>query len=246
MDFGFKKVSETEKTKLVNGVFSQVASRYDLMNDLMSFGVHRYWKSKLLKEISLFDGAKIVDVACGTGDISLALAKKTDAQINIDAVDPNSSMLEIAKLRSIDQNLFKKLNFTCAGAEKLPFPDHHFDCYVVSFGIRNFTDIAGALCEAHRVLKPDGKFICLEFSKVNDYFLQKFYDFYSFKIIPKLGELVLNDRDSYQYLVESIRKFPEQKRFQEMIASAGFSNQSAQSLSFGTATINVGHKKQQP
>lgn len=210
------------------------------MNDLMSFGIHRNWKNKMVEKISLSRNCKIIDVAGGTGDIAFRIAKKAQAQglnIEIDVVDINSQMLEVGKARAIDKNLFKNLKFSVGDGEKLDFADQQFDVYTIAFGIRNFTNIAQGLNEARRVLKNGGKFICLEFSKVNDYFLQKIYDQYSFKIIPKIGELVLKDHNSYQYLVESIRKFPSQEEFKKMILSAGFSKVEYQSLQFGVVTI---------
>jgi demethylmenaquinone methyltransferase/2-methoxy-6-polyprenyl-1,4-benzoquinol methylase len=263
VDFGFKKVNREEKSNLVKGIFSGVAKKYDLMNDLMSAGVHRIWKDKMIEEINLkscqnaLDGSdpiKVIDLAGGTGDIAFRIAKKasmlrglntekgSNPFIKIDIVDINQEMLDVGKKRAIDLNLFSDLTFTCADGENLAFLDNSFDFFTISFGIRNFTDINAGLKEAFRVLKPGGKFICLEFSKVNDYFLQKIYDTYSFKIIPKIGEVILKDRDSYQYLVESIRKFPDQEKFKKMIETVGFKNVSYKNLSFGAAAIHVGYK----
>ena len=251
VDFGFKKVNREEKSNLVKEIFSGVAKKYDLMNDLMSAGVHRIWKNKMMEEISWgltpkgSDPLKVIDLAGGTGDIAFRMAKKArenGVEYAIDVVDINQEMLDVGKERAIDLNLFSDLKFTCADGEKLPFEDNSFDYFTISFGIRNFTDISAGLAEAYRVLKPGGKFICLEFSKVNDYFLQKIYDTYSFKIIPKIGEVVLKDRASYQYLVESIRKFPSQDNFKKMIETVGFKNASYKNLSFGAAAIHVGHK----
>ncbi len=245
VDFGFKKVDINEKTGLVKEVFSNVAKKYDLMNDLMSAGIHRVWKNKMIEEVNLKDDAKIIDLAGGTGDIAFRIAKKAkkeNLKCEIKVVDINQEMLDVGKSRAVDLNLFSNLEFICCDGEKLCFEDEKFDFFTIAFGIRNFTDINKALHEAHRVLKPGGKFICLEFSKVNDYFLQKIYDAYSFKIIPKIGEMVLKDRASYQYLVESIRKFPTQDEFKKMIENAGFKNVKYQNLSFGAAAIHVGVK----
>lgn len=246
-DFGFKKVNRDEKEHLVKGIFSNVAKKYDLMNDLMSAGVHRIWKNKMIEEIS-FDGKsdlKFIDVAGGTGDIAFRITKKAqqkNIKHHIEVVDINQEMLDCGKDRAIDINLFTNLTFTCANGEKLPFEDNSFDFFTIAFGIRNFTNIDQGLAEAYRVLKPGGKFICLEFSRVNNYFLQKFYDAYSFNVIPRVGEIILKDRESYQYLVESIRKFPSQDVFRGMIEKAGFKSASYQNLSFGTAAIHVGQK----
>jgi demethylmenaquinone methyltransferase/2-methoxy-6-polyprenyl-1,4-benzoquinol methylase len=245
VDFGFKKVERSQKVNLVKDIFSSVAKKYDLMNDLMSAGVHRLWKNKMVDEIDFKGEMKVIDLAGGTGDIAFRIAKKA-AQSNvkcaIDVVDINQQMLDVGQARAIDLNLFSNLKFTCCDGEKLSFENETFDFFTIAFGIRNFTNIDLALLEAHRVLKPGGKFICLEFSKVNDYFLQKIYDAYSFKVIPRLGEITTNDRESYQYLVESIRKFPPQEEFKKMIEKAGFKQVKYQNLSFGAAAIHVGIK----
>ncbi len=241
-------MSVEEKAGLVKEIFSAVAKKYDLMNDLMSGGVHRLWKNKMVEEISFAEAEKtyrIIDLAGGTGDIAFRIAKKSRAQkvkCAIDVVDINQEMLEVGGQRAVDLNLFSDLKFTCCDGEKLCFEDEVFDFFTIAFGIRNFTNIDSALLEAYRVLKPGGKFICLEFSKVNDYFLQKIYDSYSFKIIPKIGEIILKDRASYQYLVESIRKFPSQDEFKKMIEKAGFKNVTYHNLSFGAAAIHRGEK----
>lgn len=238
--FGFKQVNREQKADLVKEIFSNVAKKYDVMNDLMSAGVHRIWKNKMLEEIT-GNPARVIDVAGGTGDIAFRITKKFP-QTKIDIVDINQEMLDVGRERAVDLNLFSNLEFTCCDGEKLSFADETFDFFTIAFGIRNFTNIDKGLAEAYRVLKPGGKFICLEFSKVNDYFLQKIYDIYSFKLIPKIGEVVLKDRDSYQYLVESIRKFPPQDEFKKMIEKAGFKNASYQNLTFGTAAIHTGIK----
>lgn len=238
--FGFQQVDIDQKSQLVKEIFSNVASKYDLMNDLMSFGIHRNWKNKMIEKINLSRNCKIIDVAGGTGDIAMRILKKPNSSnlnCSIDIIDINQEMLEVGKQRAVDANLFSQLKFTCGDGENLPFADKQFDFYTIAFGMRNFTDIPKGLNEARRVLKDGGKFICLEFSKVEDYFLQKIYDQYSFKIIPKIGEIVLKDRNSYQYLVESIRKFPPQNQFKKMIEDAGFSSVSYQNLNFGVVSI---------
>lgn len=246
--FGFKQVNRDEKANLVKEIFSNVAKKYDLMNDLMSAGVHRIWKDKMVKEIE-FSNSEIrtIDLAGGTGDVAFRIVRKArekNVKCKVDVVDINQEMLNVGQERAIDNNLFADLKFTCCDGEKLCFDDNSFDFFTIAFGIRNFTNIDAGLSEAYRVLKPGGKFICLEFSKVNDYFLQKIYDAYSFNVIPKIGEVILKDRASYQYLVESIRKFPSQDNFKKMIEIAGFENVSYQNLTFGTAAIHVGYKKQ--
>lgn len=243
--FGFKQVDREQKAGLVKEIFSGVAKKYDLMNDLMSAGVHRIWKNKMVEELDFKGSARVIDLAGGTGDVAFRIARKArekGMKCEIDVVDINQEMLDVGKDRAVDLNLFSNLKFTCCDGEKLCFADETFDFFTIAFGIRNFTDINAGLSEAYRVLKPGGKFVCLEFSKVNDYFLQKIYDIYSFKVIPKIGEVVLKDRASYQYLVESIRKFPSQNEFKKMIEKAGFKNVSYQNLSFGTAAIHIGIK----
>lgn len=248
VNFGFRLVNSEDKPNLVKGVFSSVAKKYDLMNDLMSAGIHRIWKNKMIEEIDFANISKpyrIIDVAGGTGDIAFRIIKKArqkNAKCEVEVVDINQSMLDVGKARAIDQNLFSDLKFTCCDGEKLVFADQTFDFFTIAFGIRNFTNLAIALSEAYRVLKPQGKFICLEFHPVNDYFLQKIYDFYSFKVIPKIGEILLRDRDSYCYLVESIRKFPTQIQFQEMIKKAGFQRVRFKNLTSGIASIHIGEK----
>ncbi len=244
--FGFKEVDRDQKSNLVKNIFSNVAKKYDLMNDLMSAGTHRLWKNNMINCIDFFDNIKIIDVAGGTGDIAFRIAKKAQEKslnYQIEVVDINPQMLEVGRLRAVDMNLFSHLNFVENDGENLKFADESFDVFTIAFGIRNFTNIDKGLREAHRVLKKGGKFICLEFSKVEDIFLQKIYDTYSFKIIPKIGEFILKDHDSYQYLVESIRKFPDQKSFTKLIENAGFSRVGYQNLTFGACAIHWGFKE---
>ena len=244
--FGFKEVDRDQKSNLVKNIFSNVAKKYDLMNDLMSAGTHRLWKNNMINCIDFFDNIKIIDVAGGTGDIAFRIAKKAQEKslnYQIEVVDINPQMLEVGRLRAVDMNLFSHLNFVENDGENLKFADESFDVFTIAFGIRNFTNIDKGLREAHRVLKKGGKFICLEFSKVEDIFLQKIYDTYSFKIIPKIGEVILKDHDSYQYLVESIRKFPDQKSFTKLIENAGFSRVGYQNLTFGACAIHWGFKE---
>jgi ubiquinone/menaquinone biosynthesis methyltransferase len=246
--FGFKEVKIEEKSNLVKEIFSSVAGKYDLMNDLMSLGAHRIWKDKMISEIKIntdSENLNFIDVAGGTGDIAFRICKKMQKEgknFAVKVVDINQEMLDVGHQRSVDKNLFSNLEFINCDGENLNFADESFDFFTIAFGIRNFTNIDAGLSEAHRVLKKGGKFICLEFSKVNDYFLQKIYDKYSFNIIPKIGEIILNDRASYQYLVESIRKFPTQENFKNMIENAGFKNVSYQNLTFGCVAIHVGYK----
>jgi len=243
--FGFKEVNISQKANLVGQIFSNVAQKYDLMNDVMSAGTHRLWKNSMIKHLDFFDNMKVIDVAGGTGDIAFRIAKcaqEKSLNYQVDLVDINPQMLEIGRLRAVDKNLFSNLKFTEADGENLPFADETFDYFTIAFGIRNFTNIEKGIQEAFRVLKKGGKFICLEFSKVEDLLLRKIYDNYSFKIIPKMGEFILKDGDSYQYLVESIRKFPDQKTFKKMIENQGFSEVKYQNLTFGVSAIHYAIK----
>lgn len=239
--FGYKQVDKNDKEKLVRDVFSSVATKYDIMNDAMSLGVHRCWKNSFVNGIKLNDDTKIIDVAGGTGDIAFRLHKKNNnSQITV--CDINLQMLNEGKNRAIDLNILNKLDWVCANAENLPFPDDHFDYYTIAFGIRNVTNIDNALEQAYRVLKPGGKFMCLEFSHVNNELFDKFYNFYSFKIIPFIGKQIAKDEDSYRYLVESIRKFPNQNEFSKKIENANFSNVKYRNLTNGIVAIHSGWK----
>jgi demethylmenaquinone methyltransferase/2-methoxy-6-polyprenyl-1,4-benzoquinol methylase len=243
--FGFKTVDAAEKPKMVEGVFKSVASKYDIMNDVMSFGLHRLWKDEMVRSIKTFSGAKHLDLAGGTGDITFRIlksAKQKNQNIEIVLSDINDSMLAEGKARAVDKNLNDKINFQIIDAENIPFADNSFDFCTIAFGIRNVTNIPKALAEINRVLKPGGKFICLEFSDVNSAMLAKIYDLYSFKFIPKFGKLVANDADSYEYLVESIRKFPDAETFANMLQTAGLQKVSYKKLNFGVVAIHSGWK----
>ncbi len=245
--FGFKQVDENQKSSMVREVFNSVASKYDMMNDFMSGGLHRIWKDKMVKEIKFnpHQEYRTIDVAGGTGDIAFRILRKAQAEnvkVEIEVADINAEMLAVGRERAVDKNLFNHLNFNCCNGEELPYKDNSFDYYTIAFGIRNFTNIQNGLNEAFRVLKSGGKFMCLEFSSVNVLPLAKIYDFYSFKAIPKIGKLVAGDEASYQYLVESIRKFPNQESFKKMIEKAGFKNVSYTSLNFGVVAIHIGYK----
>jgi len=243
-NFGFKKVDYSEKQKLVNNIFANVADKYDLMNDLMSFGLHRLWKDEFIRQIPNLN-SRILDVASGSGDIALRLAKKARDRgnnISLTLSDINEEMLKYARKKSIDLNLFKNLDFKVASAEELPFFDNSFDYYTIAFGIRNVPDINKALKEAYRVLKPMGKFICLEFSKVKEGCLKDFYKFYSFNIIPSIGQMITSNKEAYEYLVESIDLFPAQDEFRIMIKDAGFEEVSYKNLSNGIVAVHSAYK----
>ena len=258
VDFGFQRVAPEEKAPRVRDVFDTVSNRYDLMNDLMSGGLHRLWKNSMIRWLNPQPGMCIIDVAGGTGDIALRIMSalslrerggvsrgegNTDrgphpsplpkGEGTITVADINHSMLEQGRNRAIDHNAQADIDWLCADAESLPCPDNHFDAYTIAFGIRNVTYIDKALAEAYRVLKPGGRFLCLEFSHVANPLLQKLYDSYSFHVIPSVGEKVTGSADSYRYLVESIRKFPKQERFAEMLREAGFGNVQYRNLTQG-------------
>lgn len=237
--FGFKQVEEEQKASMVRGVFDSVASRYDIMNDLMSGGLHRLWKNDMVAMLAPRPVQHILDVAGGTGDIAFRI-RKSGAQVTI--CDINQHMLEEGRNRAMDKNFLTGLEWAVGNAESLPFPDNHFDAYTIAFGIRNVTHIDKALQEAYRVLKPAGRFLCLEFSHLKHPLLQKGYDAYSFAAIPKIGALVTGSADPYQYLVESIRQFPNQEKFAGMIRAAGFANVQYKNLTQGVVAIHSGRK----
>lgn len=240
VDFGFRKVHASEKAPLVRDVFDNVASRYDLMNDVMSGGLHRLWKNNMISWLGPRAGMHIIDVAGGTGDIAMRLKSRADCHVTV--ADINHSMLEQGRNRAIDHNTMQGIDWLCADAEALPCPDNHFDAYTIAFGIRNVTHIDKALAEAFRVLKPGGRFLCLEFSAVHQPLLQKLYDAYSFKLIPQFGKWLTGSADSYQYLVESIRKFPDQEAFASMIRTAGFENVQYRNMTQGVVALHSGRK----
>ncbi len=238
--FGFREVPEEDKEGLVKEVFSSVAARYDLMNDLMSAGIHRIWKDAMVEWLNPQPGWRALDVAGGTGDIAFRIADMTksrggDAAITV--CDINADMLGEGVRRAREKGE-SAIEWVCGNAERLPFPDRHFDSYTIAFGIRNVTHIDAALSEARRVLKPGGRFLCLEFSKVAVPGLDALYDAYSFKLLPKIGGWVAKDEDSYRYLAESIRRFPSQAKFASMIAAAGLSRVKVRNLSGGIAAMH--------
>ncbi len=239
--FGFSEVPVAEKTARVRSVFDSVAQRYDLMNDLMSGGVHRLWKSAFVDRLNPQPGMDIVDVAGGTGDIAHRILARCDDQANVTICDINANMLTAGRDRAIDQGRLAGQgapHLACGNAEQLPFADNTFDAYTIAFGLRNVTHIDKALAEARRVLKPGGHFLCLEFSRVVVPFLAPIYDRYSFSILPQIGALVARDRDAYVYLAESIRKFPPQEELSAMLRDADFDQVTHQNLSGGIAAIH--------
>jgi len=242
--FGFRQVNEGEKQHLVNDVFHRVADRYDLMNDLMSAGLHRAWKAAMVDWLapSKRPGFRSLDVAGGTGDIAFRIVEASNRNAHVTVLDINGSMLGVGRDRAIKRGIDQHLTFVEANAEELPFDDNTFDAYTIAFGIRNVPRIHVALSEAFRVLKPGGRFMCLEFSEVTMPMLDKFYDAWSFNAIPRIGKAVAGDAESYQYLVESIRKFPNQQNFADMIRDAGFSRVTWRDYSGGIAACHSGWK----
>jgi demethylmenaquinone methyltransferase / 2-methoxy-6-polyprenyl-1,4-benzoquinol methylase len=241
--FGFRDVPLDDKQTLVNDVFHSVASRYDLMNDLMSGGLHRVWKDIMVNALNPPKSDApfaLLDVAGGTGDISFRAARKAGAGFHATVCDINTDMLEVGRQRAIKQYLDDKVSFVEGNAEALSFPDRSFDAYTIAFGIRNVPRIDLALSEAHRVLKHGGRFLCLEFSTVEVPGLDKLYDMFSFNVIPQLGRAITGDAESYRYLVESIRKFPRPNAFAEMISAASFARVSHQILSGGIVALHSG------
>ena len=245
--FGFRDVNVEEKQSLVRGVFDSVADKYDIMNDVMSAGLHRAWKNVFIRDLRPQPGMHLLDVAGGTGDIAFRFLKSAnknlaegDQAAKVTICDINANMLAAGRARALDQGILDPIDWVTGNAEMLPLPDNSVDAYTIAFGIRNVTNIDNALKEAHRVLKPGGRFMCLEFSEVNLPLLKEFYDTYSFTLIPKFGEMITGDKDSYQYLVESIRKFPKQEKFIQMIFDAGFRQVSYKNLSGGIVAIHSG------
>lgn len=263
--FGFRDVEKEQKEDLVRGVFDSVADNYDVMNDIMSGTLHRYWKDEFVNTLHPLPGMQIIDVAGGTGDVAFRMhdmiRKKARRDIiekrgtededganssgdKIVVCDINTEMLRVGEDRAIKRgyDVVSNMNFVEGNAEKLPFENDTFDAYTIAFGIRNVTNIDNALAEANRVLKKGGRFMCLEFSRVENDILRQVYDTYSFNVIPKVGEMVTKDRESYQYLVESIRKFPDQETFENMIKHAGFKFVTHRNFTNGVVAMHSGFK----
>jgi len=264
--FGFDEVPENEKQTRVNQVFSSVADKYDLMNDVMSFGIHRIWKDYFIRVIRPDPQWNYIDVAGGTGDIAFRYLKELDRYYPSSPQSPvtpthtyiagnriqptskcvvadiNPNMLAVGKQRAIDNNLHDRIQWVEANAEELPFDNEQFDFYTIAFGIRNCTHIDRVVSEAYRVLKKGGRFLCLEFSQVNNTLLRYVYDQYSKTFIPPMGQIIANDWKSYQYLIESIRVFPNQKEFADLIRSCNFQYVTYENLSLGIAAIHSGYK----
>ncbi|WP_264435797.1 bifunctional demethylmenaquinone methyltransferase/2-methoxy-6-polyprenyl-1,4-benzoquinol methylase UbiE [Coxiella endosymbiont of Dermacentor marginatus] len=239
--FGYQTIPIDQKTSKVKNIFTSVASKYDLMNDLMSFGIHRFWKDFAIKLCQLRPGHQILDLAGGTGDLTQRISSLIEDNGIIVLADINSAMLKIAKNRLLNQGIFYNIQFIQVNAEALPFPDNFFDRIVIGFGLRNVTDKIAALRSMYQVLKPGGLVTILEFSKPH-YPLQSLYDFYSFKLLPWLGKKVAHDEASYRYLVESIRVHPDQKTLIKMMIEAGWEDCNYHNLSGGIVAVHRGYK----
>jgi demethylmenaquinone methyltransferase/2-methoxy-6-polyprenyl-1,4-benzoquinol methylase len=237
--FGFETVDETEKAKKVAGVFTSVASKYDIMNDLMSVGLHRIWKRFAVGLANVHEGQRVLDIAGGSGDISRLFLDKVGKNGQVILTDINNAMLRVGRDRLLDEG--KATPTAQCDAEHLPFPDNYFDCVSIAFGLRNVTHKDAALREMHRVLKPGGRVIVLEFSKVAKP-LEKMYDLYSFKLLPKMGEIIANDADSYRYLAESIRMHPGQEELKQMMVDAGLERVEYFNMTGGVVAVHRGYK----
>lgn len=241
-DFGYKKVSLDEKTDLVGKVFSSVATKYDLMNDLMSAGIHRIWKKIAIQHCAIRAGQTVLDLAGGTGDLTYAFAKELGSDGQVILADINAEMLYAGREKLINRGQLRNVQYLQLNAESLPFADHHFDCIAIGFGLRNVTRKELALQEMFRVLKPGGRVVILEFSKPVYTHLRKAYDLYSFGVLPLLGKIIAKDADSYRYLAESIRMHPDQEKLKSMLETVGFAQCSFLNLTGGICAIHKGFK----
>ncbi len=240
-DFGYERVTEEEKTDKVGAVFDSVSQKYDLMNDLMSLGLHRFWKRFAMMHTGLTKGMSALDVAGGTGDLASSLCQQVGKKGTVVLTDINFNMLINGRSKLLDQGKLNQINLIQSNAESLPFVNDFFDCITIGFGLRNITNKEKALTSIMQVIKPGGRLLILEFSKPNE-LISPFYDFYSFSVLPKLGDWVVNDADSYQYLAESIRMHPDQKKLKEMMETIGFSNCEYFNLTGGIVALHIGYK----
>ena len=242
IDFGYTQVLKQDKVKRVAEVFHSVADKYDVMNDLMSFGIHRIWKKITIEYSSVRKGQKVLDLAGGTGDLTAKFSQIVGDDGLVVLADINESMLKVGRDKLRDKGLFKNIEYVQANAEELPFADNYFDCITISFGLRNVTDKQKALQSMWRVLKPGGRLLILEFSKPQYQILNKAYDLYSFTMLPLMGKIVANDADSYRYLAESIRMHPDQKTLKKMMEDAGFVDVKYHNMTGGIVALHTGFK----
>ncbi|MDX1434087.1 MAG: bifunctional demethylmenaquinone methyltransferase/2-methoxy-6-polyprenyl-1,4-benzoquinol methylase UbiE [Gammaproteobacteria bacterium] len=242
MDFGFEDVPASEKAARVAAVFSSVAPRYDLMNDLMSFGAHRLWKRFAVALANVRPGHRVLDLAAGTGDLAVLLARRVGARGCVVMADINADMLGLGRRRLLDQGIVGTVRYVQSDAESLPFPDDHFDVVTIAFGLRNVTDKGRALASIHRVLRPGGQLLVLEFSRLRLKWLEPLYRAYSFNVLPRIGGAVAGDAASYRYLAESISRHPGQEELLAMLGRAGFERASCHNLSFGVVALHRGYK----
>jgi demethylmenaquinone methyltransferase/2-methoxy-6-polyprenyl-1,4-benzoquinol methylase len=241
-DFGFKQVNKSEKVSMVADVFHSVAAKYDVMNDLMSMGVHRLWKRYTIDSSGVKVGQRVLDLAGGTGDLAAKFSRIVGPKGQVVLADINHSMLMFGKEKLTNMGIIGNIEYVQANAEKLPFPDNHFDLITIAFGLRNVTDKSAALASMFRVLKPGGRLLVLEFSKPTSEVFSKVYDTYSFHVLPRMGKLIANDAESYRYLAESIRMHPDQVTLESMMQEVGFEQTSYHNLSGGIVALHRGFK----
>lgn len=241
-DFGFKKVNKSEKVSMVADVFHSVAAKYDVMNDVMSMGVHRLWKRYTIDCSGVKSGQRVLDLAGGTGDLAAKFSRIVGEKGQVVLADINHSMLKVGKEKLTNMGIIGNIDYVQANAEELPFPDNHFDLITIAFGLRNVTDKSAALASMFRVLKPGGRLLVLEFSKPSSEALSKVYDAYSFHVLPRMGQLVANDAESYRYLAESIRMHPDQDTLEGMMQEVGFEQTSYHNLTGGIVALHRGFK----
>lgn len=240
--FGYKTVEAEQKADMVAGVFHSVAAKYDIMNDVMSFGIHRMWKRFTIESAGARPGMKVLDLAGGTGDLTAKFSHLVGEKGQVTLADINDSMLKVGREKLRDKGIVGNVNYVQANAEALPFPDNHFDIITIAFGLRNVTDKDAAIASMLRVLKPGGKLLVLEFSKPKHDIMRKIYDLYSFKVMPKMGALITQDAESYAYLAESIRMHPDQETLKQMMENAGFEQVNYTNMTDGIVALHKGYK----
>ena len=240
--FGYKTIDIDKKEDMVAGVFHSVAAKYDIMNDVMSFGIHRMWKRFTIESAAPRSGMKVLDLAGGTGDLTAKFSRIVGPTGQVILADINDSMLKVGRDKLRDKGIVNNVNYVQANAEALPFPDNHFDIITIAFGLRNVTNKDAAIASMLRVLKPGGKLLILEFSKPQHEVMRKIYDLYSFKILPKMGKVITQDADSYEYLAESIRMHPDQETLKQMMTDAGFEQVTYTNMTDGIVALHKGYK----